>query len=102
MWRQAENNQIALKPLVLHGWKTDEDKLAIDWDSEENIEKVQQVRGLLKGCKCKTGCSTNRCGCRHKGVECSEGCECKDCTNLGLPNDTSEEDMCELIEEEDW
>ena len=102
MWRQAENNQIALKPLELHGWKTDEDKLAIDWDSDKNIEKVQRVRGLLKGCKCKTGCGTNHRGCRHKGVECSEGCECKNCTNLGLPNDTSEEDMCELIEEEDW
>ena len=102
MWRQAENNEIVLKPLELHGWKTDEDKLAIDWDSEENIEKVQRVRGLQKGCKCKTGCGTNRCGCRHKGVECSQGCECKDCTNLGLPNDTSEEDMCQLIEEEDW
>ena len=103
MWRQAESNEIVLKPLELHGWKVNEGKLAIEWDSDENIEKIQQrVRGLLKGCKCKTGCRTNQCGCRPKGLQCSEGCECKDCINLGLSSDTGEGDMYQLIEEEDW
>ena len=29
---------------------------------------------MLKGCKCKAGCSTKRCSCRNKEKECSIGC----------------------------
>ena len=31
---------------------------------------------LTKGCKCKAGCVTGRCGCRKKGQSCTEGCSC--------------------------
>ena len=36
---------------------------------------------LLKGCKCATGCSTKRCGCRKNGKDCSVGCGCRNCDN---------------------
>ena len=40
-----------------------------------------RVTGLLKGCKCKTGCSSKSSSCRNKGNECSIGCDCINCTN---------------------
>lgn len=36
----------------------------------------------MKGCKCKTGCTTGRCGCWKKGQNCSEGCSYLHCSNL--------------------
>ena len=58
-------------------------KLALDWDSDTNIQKVQnRVQGLLKGCKCTKGCKTNACGCKRRGDICSEGCQCNGCANL--------------------
>ena len=39
------------------------------------------MHALIKGCKCATGCHTNRCGCRRKNSECSAGCECTNCAN---------------------
>ena len=40
---------------------------------------------LLKGCKCVTGCKSRVCGCRKKDIKCSEGCQCTNCENYGLP-----------------
>lgn len=35
-----------------------------------------------KGCRCqKTDCSTNRCGCRKRGLYCELNCQCTDCKN---------------------
>lgn len=41
-----------------------------------------RVLSLTKGCKCKTGCATNRCSCRWSGNICSVGCECTNCVNI--------------------
>ena len=84
MWRQAQvTGTMALEPLIGNGWlKDQEGKLAIDWESEENITKVKsRVDLVLKGCSCKAGCTTNRCGCRKKRVPCGVGCGCSNCTN---------------------
>ena len=52
------------------------------WDSDTNIKEVMlRVTGLLKGCGCKTGCQTKRCGCKGKNKKCGEGCECRNCLN---------------------
>ena len=83
MWAQASSKEITLKPLFHYGWKMCDGKLAIDWDSDTNIQKVQnRVQGLLKGCKCTKGCKTNACGCKRRGDICSEGCQCNGCANL--------------------
>jgi hypothetical protein len=82
MWNQADKNTMTLLPITQYGWKLTDERLTVDWDSEENIQAVnERVAGLLKGCHCKTGCNTARCGCKKRGKTCSEGCECTDCVN---------------------
>ena len=85
MWQQAECRNMVLAPLNGNGWtqKDDENKLCIDWDSEDNMSRVKErVRLLMKGCGCKTGCKTGRCGCRKNGNTCGPGCRCTDCENV--------------------
>ena len=49
-----------------------------------NLQAVRErVSLLLRGCKCATGCSTGRCGCKKSNRQCSEGCQCKNCSNVG-------------------
>ena len=83
MWSQAQSNTMILPPLQGHGWKRQESgRIEIDWDSEENIKKVKdRVQLLLKGCNCKSGCKTMRCGCKKKKMECGSGCRCIGCEN---------------------
>ncbi len=82
MWSQADKNSMQLLPLSDYGWKIHDNSLTIDWDSPANVATVDaRVVGLLKGCKCKSGCSTKRYGCRNKWKECSIGCDCINCTN---------------------
>ena len=48
-----------------------EDALAIDWDDPDNTEQVKEnVRFLLCGCGCKSGCSIKRCSCCNAGRRC--------------------------------
>ena len=65
MWQQAESNNVVLAPLSSNGWARDEDgSLVICWDTEESRRKVKErVMLLLKGCGCKSGCKSGRCGC---------------------------------------
>ena len=45
-----------------YGSKREDGKLAVEWEVPENIEKAQaSMEFMLKGCKCKGGCSTRRC-----------------------------------------
>lgn len=84
MWRQAQTTgTMALEPLVGNGWLKDNNgKLAIDWDSEDNMRKIRsRVNLVLKGCSCKSGCTTKRCGCRKNEIHCGAGCSCKSCSN---------------------
>ena len=69
----------ALIPMLLqlggdveqYGWKLTSGQLEIDWDSDENIKHIQEkVRLLLRGCTCKTGCTSNRCKCKKSGNYC--------------------------------
>ena len=107
MWKKAENNYMVLNPLANFGWKVTVESLTFDWDSESNMEAVRQsVIQLLKGCKCKTGCTTSRCGCRKKNKECSEGCECTNCSNTQSNTNTvidnREDTLMELSLEENF
>ena len=83
MWRQADSNAMHLADLASWGWKVENELLSIDWDSDDNQSLVRErVQLLTKGCKCKSGCATGRCGCRRKGKHCAEGCSCLHCSNL--------------------
>ena len=93
MWRQADKNNMVLQPLNSHGWTIDDGHLTIDWDSMENIKAIQdRVSLLTKGCKCKTGCTTARCGCKKKRMNCSAGCMCTNCSNL--PENEEVQSLC--------
>ena len=67
LWKQLNKNIMCPKPLSGYGWITTKDTLAIDWDSQSNMDAVRErVAGLLKDCACKTGCLTRQCGCQKR------------------------------------
>ena len=75
MWQQAESNNVVLAPLSSNGWARDKDgSLVICWDTEDSRRKVKE---LLKGCGCKSGCKSGRCGCIKRRVACGPGCRCQ-------------------------
>ena len=68
VWSQADKNTLNPKLLTEYGGLKDG---GIVWDSDTNIKEVMlRVAGLLKGCGCKTGCQTQRCGCKGKNKKC--------------------------------
>lgn len=83
LWQQAQLNHKKLAPLHGYGWTRDKDgKLKIHWDTDENRQKVnKRVDLLMKGCSCKSGCTSNRCGCRKNYETCGPGCRCVNCQN---------------------
>ena len=65
--------------------------IVICWDTEESRRKVKErVMLLLKGCGCKSGCKSGRCGCIKRRVACGPGCRCINCINTeSIPKDTA-------------
>ena len=48
-----------MPPMSEYGWYWEEGALKVRWETEENMAKVaENIAHLLKGCKCKTGCTT--------------------------------------------
>ena len=90
--REAQQNHtMQLAPLHSHGWTRDTDGHLdiLYWDTEENRYKVKsRVDLLMKGCSCKSGCVTNRCGCRKNGETCGPGCRCVNCKNTDKSQQT--------------
>ena len=102
MWRQGDKNQIVLKPLTDYGWTLSDNKLAVLWDTPENLETIRQrVHLLLKGCKCVTGCTTRRCSCKKKNTQCFEGCQCTNCLNMPITEGREDTDLVEIALEEE-
>ena len=67
-------------------------------DTDENMREITfKVKRLIKGCKCKKGC-TRICGCRREGLECGPGCMCVNCTNK--KDDINETTTEELVAQE--
>ena len=96
MWAQADQPQMVLQPINSYGWTMSNQILTIKWDSEANMKAVRErVDQLLRGCRCSTGCTNGRCGCRRNGKKCSIGCECQNCTNTKT-SPSSVQDMNEL------
>ena len=42
MWNQGTQNQCSLLDLSQYGWTVSGDSMQIDWDSDENIQNVQE------------------------------------------------------------
>ena len=100
MWEQADRDTMTLQPITQHGWTVADEKLTVVWDTPENLQAVRdRVKLLLRGCKCVTGSTTGRCGCNKNNRRCSEGCECKNCSNIATAeNETAIADVA--LEEE--
>lgn len=100
MWEQADRDTMTLQPITQHGWTVTDEKLTVVWDTPENLQAVRdRVKLLLRGCKCVTGCTTGRCGCNKNNRRRSEGCECKNCSNITTAeNETAIADVA--LEEE--
>ena len=101
MWRQANLNNMSLKPITDCGWQLVGNTLTVVWDTPKNIASIcNRVRLLLRGCKCVTGCTTGRCGCKKSLRKCSEGCQCRNCLNTSSAL-TSESELLDIVIEED-
>ena len=49
---------MVLKPIMDNGWKMEENRLKIVWDSDDNVHEIRERLSLLRGCKCVTGCAS--------------------------------------------
>ena len=82
LWGQADSNNMSTAIVSDYGWKINNSVLTIKWDTDDNMKRIQErISSLVKGCKCVTGCTTNRCKCRKMAESCSAGCECINCNN---------------------
>lgn len=84
-WKQSTQNSVTCNlPSVLDcGWKMENNKLAVDWESDKNKRAIRdRVSFLMKGCTCKQSkCSTNQCSCHKNNRLCGPGCSCIGCHN---------------------
>ena len=49
LWAQADRNTIIPKPLSNYGWKVQDNTLAVDWDSDVNMDAVKErIEGRLR------------------------------------------------------
>lgn len=70
---------MVLLPVEQFGWKLEKEKIKVEWDSQENLQRVKEcVAFLIHGCGCKTGCKTHHC---KAGNPRGPGCKCNSCQN---------------------
>ena len=76
--------------------RTTKNKIA----SSRFFQRIQSdhLLKLLNYC-CKSGCDSNRCGCRRANLQCTELCKCRtDCKNATI---ASEDEICSSYNEDD-
>ena len=75
--------------------------MEVEWEVPENIQKAKKsLDFMLKGCKCKGGCSTRRCSCKRSEKICGPSCQCINCTNIPTKAVTTELETLDLLDEE--
>ena len=98
MWSNSpeEDLQGSLPPPDDCGWKRASDgSYTVDWECPTVQQQVQDtINFLTKGCSCKKGCHSQRCGCLKSGRHCGPGCQCHNCQNVQPKSSTGE-----LVEE---
>ena len=87
--------------LSSYGWQRQNQQLKVVWDTEENLQQVHRtVDYLTQGCKCKTGCGTQRCKCMKGSLKCGPSCHyvnCRNTTKYTAQNNDREEELLEEI-----
>jgi len=84
MWQQSSQLEIygSLPPPTEYGWKLSDGNYITEWESPNAQQTIRDnIEFLLKGCTCKSGCNTMKCGCRKKQRKCGPGCLCQNCMN---------------------
>ena len=103
MWSNSSEDDLqGLLPLPDDcGWtKLPDGSYTLDWECPDVQQQVQDtINFLTKGCSCKKGCLSQRCGCRKSGHHCGPGCQCHDCQNVlpvtAVPDETEPADEIE-------
>lgn len=87
IWRRALANEIQAPPPETCGWKIEGDELSVVW-----MTQCPAPPEVLKNifCKCKTGCSSNRCNCKKSQLKCTDVCQCRDCSNKTVSESNEE------------
>ena len=83
------------------GWTNNPDgTFAFDWDSKEVQQTVQKtIEFLMKGCSCKKGCTSHRCGCVKNSRQCGPSCHCQNCQNASQPSSDQYQSNAKVLEE---
>ena len=90
MWNQSSSNEVTSLSPTDYGWNTLENGYKIQYETDEQVLIVKQrVSKFTKGCKCKNGCKTKKCGCKKQELQCGPGCRCLNCENLLTSQDVS-------------
>ena len=70
MWQQSNQANVfsSLPVPEDNGWTLQSDRQCIiDWESPEVQQQIKDnIEYLIKGCSCKKGCKSLKCGCRKK------------------------------------
>lgn len=98
VWSQADESEILYPEIDQYGWTVEGNKVHFVWDTDENIQKVQnRLKLWTEGCSCKTACITLRCGCKKINNFCGPGCKCgSNCKNVSFNNGYLKSDSCTL------
>ena len=78
-WDHACNGYFCLPSPIGYGFEEVNSKLKVKWFTGDMLPLALHTR---VSCGCKTGCKTDRCGCKKAGLSCSELCKCgESCEN---------------------
>ena len=88
-WKSSHISAPTLPDPVDFGWI---------WDEENSLYEAVMTTLLpgpesiihLSVCKCKTGCSNQRCKCLKSDLKCSEMCQCQGCENNDQNDDLND------------
>jgi hypothetical protein len=89
IWKKSLDAVINAPDPAEHGWVINNDEIELKWMS---IDAAPEELLQFVNCGCKTGCESNRCGCKRANLHCTELCKCENCNNRSQDSD-DEEDM---------
>lgn len=78
-----------------HGWLLENGKLKIKWMTLTAMPR--EVTEFVQ-CKCKTGCTVQRCTCKKNSLHCTSLCGCCNCLNMfkEITSESGEEEIQQL------
>ena len=104
---QAKIHRGSLKQYILspspaqHGWKLIGSDVTMKWSTMPVAPDAVQK---YVHCNCKkTSCNSNQCSCKKAGINCTDLCSCKECSNQPSMEDVgsgSDSDLSEIESEE--